>query len=261
MILLLAMVAQTSACSTGDPVLEGPAPITFQNGRFGAPRASCPATELVVSGGGNVTADTEGFYGNVRAFALLEGSYRFDRYLAAFVELEVVRWQTVISSLSAETLGFGHTSLGATYLLFPGSIAVSGTARLTLPTVSNHHAGARSFALEAALSFTTWTLSWLEVHGQLGMLGSAGFGDGPLDPRGGLSLVGGATWRPASWFALIADVALQLFYGATLDHIAIAGGPRLLFSGFGIDLFVGAPLAGRDRTTVSGLLRLRYDFR
>ena len=133
--------------------------------------------------------------------------------------------------------------------------------RLTLPTASNYYAGARPLGLDAALAFSTWALSWLEVHAQLGMLGSVGAGDGPLDPRGGLSLIGGATWRPAAWFALIADVATQFFYGAVVDHLAITGGPRLMFSGFGIDLFLGAPLVGDDRTTIAGLLRLRYDFR
>ena len=124
MMLLLAMIAQTSVCSSGDPVLEMPAPITFQNGRFGAPRPVCPATELSLSGGTNLTADVENFYGNVRAFGLLEGSYRIDRYLSAFAEVEVVRYQTVISSLSAESFGFGHTSLGVTYVLFPAEITV-----------------------------------------------------------------------------------------------------------------------------------------
>ena len=261
MIFLLAMISQATPCAGGDRVLEMPAPITFQNGRFGAPRPACPETELVLAGGTNLIADVENFYGNIQAFALLEGSYKLDRYLAVFAELELVRYQTVIQSLSSEALGFGHTSFGATYVLFPGSITVSGTARLMLPTASDYYAGTRSLSLDAALLMTTWALSWLEVHAQLGMIGSIGVGDGPLDPRGGLSVLGGATWRPAIWFALIADLAMQLFYDDIVDHFSISGGPRLLFGGFGIDLFVGAPLVGNDRTTISGLLRVRYDFR
>ena len=259
MILLLALIAQAPVCTTGDPVLEMPAPITFQNGRFGAPRSACPATELLIGGAANLTV--EDLYGSVRASGLLEGSYRIDRYLSAFVELELVRYQTVISSLSADTVGFGHTSAGVTYVLFPAAVTVSGTARLTLPTASSYYVGARPLALDAAILFSTWALSWLEVHAQLGMLGSIGAGDGPLDPRGGMSVLGGATWRPTTWFALIADLAVQLFYGDTVDHLAIAGGTRFYFANFGIDLFLGAPLVGDDRTTIAGLLRVRYDFR
>jgi hypothetical protein len=257
----LLLISQATVCSGAELPLEMPAPLTFQNGRFGAPRPLCPTNEVLLAGGTNLVADAANFYGNIEAFGLLEGSWKLDRWLALFAEIELVRYQTVISSLTADGLGFGDLSFGATYVLFPGDLTVTGTARFTLPTASDYYAGARPLALDAALLFSGWVLSWLELHGQIAMLGSIGAGDGPLDPRGGLSLIGGASWRPKRWFALIADVSLQLFYGDTVDHFAVLGGPRFLIGGFGIDLFVGAPLVGDDRTTIAGLLRLRYDFR
>ncbi len=259
MILLLALLAQP--CAGGDPILETAVPITFQNARFAAPRTTCPTTEVALSGGTNLLADLDDFHGDIRASGFLEASFQLQRELAVFVELELVRYQTVIRSLDASDLGFGHTSIGATYLLFPGEITVTGRARLTLPTATGYFDTSRPLAADAALTATTWVLSWLELHAELGMLGSVGLGEGPLLPLGGLSVRIGGTWRPTSWFALIADVSTQLFYASVGDYFAVGGGLRFFVGGVGIDLFAASPLAGHDRTTIAGLLRIRYDFR
>ena len=256
----LSLLMAAPVCATSQPVLEGPVPVSFNNGRFGAPRRACPTTELALGGAANLTADVENFYGNIRASGLLTWSFALADDLEAFVELEPVRWQTVISSLDAETLGFGHTSFGATHLLFNDEIAFGLSGRLSLPTATGYYDGNYPLAFDGAALLTTWLHPVLEVHGAVGVVTSAGIGNGPSDPRAGFYLLGGATLRPARWFALVADVDVGFLHDDALDHVAVGGGPRFIIGSFGIDLFLEAPLAGGDRTTVAGLLLLRYDF-
>lgn len=259
--LLLLLTSAALPCRA--PILEGPVPLAFEEGRAGAPRRACPTTELALSGDVHLIADVEHFYGNVLAAGLLTFSYAPTPDLEAFVEVEVVRHQTVISSLSANSLGVGHTSVGATYVFLPGDLTLAATARLTLPTTSDYYEAARPFILDAGLLLTTWVLSSLELHGQLGLLGSVAAGEATPahgGARGGVFLLGGTSWCPARWFALIFDLEVQALYHAAFDHLAVAGGTRFLIGDVGVDLFALAPLAGRERTTVAGMLRLRYDF-
>jgi hypothetical protein len=244
----------------GAHCLEGPVPTSFQNGHAGSPRRLCPTTEVSLSANANLIADVEDFYGNIRTSAFLGGSVALGDDAELFLDVELVRYQTVISSLSAATLGFGHTSLGGTYVVLRSDVTLGITARATLPTATGYYRGARPLALDAGLMITNPLARGLDVHAEVGVLASVGVGDGPADPRAGLFLIWGASYRPWDWLALVLTADAQFLHDARLDHVALGGGVRFLIGSVGIDLFFEGPLFGRERTTVAGIVALRYDF-
>src|SRR5207244_2670443 len=105
-------------------------------------------TEVSIGGAGDLIAQPSSFYGNLRAAGTLAGSWELASGTEIYAALELIRYQTVISSLSADHLGLGHTSIGATHRVLEGEDWVmAATVRATLPTALGLYQGSWPFGL------------------------------------------------------------------------------------------------------------------
>jgi hypothetical protein len=258
--LLVPAAAKAAPCTHG--ALADPIPIGFQDGAFGVPRRACQRSELSFGAGGVAVVDAADFYGNIRLASTIAGSILLEPDLEVFASLELVRFQTVISSLSASELGLGHLSLGVTQELFDLSDAfVSGMLRVTLPTAFGSYENIIPFGIEAALGGSTPLTEDLELHASLGLLFSFAISSGPADPRFGVITTVGSAWRAANWFALVLDLEAAALYRAAFDHLGVGLGFRFAPSDvLAIELALKAPLAGDERALAGARLGLAWSF-
>lgn len=241
--------------------LEGPAPVGFLSARLGTGIAACAHDEIEVAAGGRAIVDPADFYGNVVADGTVAGSVTWLERGAVFGAFELVRYQTVISSLSASSFAPGRITLGASWRFVESdALVVTGYLRSLVPTGNLPYENAVPFggdggaALQLVLS-ESWT-----GYGTFGGLVTGAISDGPADLRFGLTTIAGATYRPTHDFAFLAEVDARFGRQDALDYLAVGVGMRVHLDRRGFELFVKAPLAGSERTLVTAGLRLRYDF-
>ena len=253
MICGMAIEARADTCSKGK--LTDPIAIGLREGDLSTPRRACTRSEVSLLGGGSLIADTDDFYGNVRLAGVVSGAWALSEDSELFLALEVVRFQTVISSLSASTFGLGHTSVGAAQRIVHGrSWLITGATRLVLPTALGIYENSWPFGLDVGVSASNTFSDSLEVHGWFGWTGSIAATRGPNQPRVGALLDAGITWTPASWFGLVLDVEGSAFYREVLDHVAGGIGLRAAVSdalAFSLDAKV--PLAGDERALAGAI--------
>lgn len=249
----------TAPCAPdGDGMPTGPAQLGLRDGDLGVPRRMCPRTEIALGGTAYAVIEPDAFYGNLRVATPVGGSFAVDDTTELFGALEVVRYQTVISSLEAEQFGLGDTSVGLTHAPWRAERSRAGvTARLVMPTASARDGAVWPFGLDAGVGVAHALGARLVLHAQTGALSTIVAGGSPPPPRAAWATTAGAAWRPWRWLQLVVDAHVELGYAAALDVFALA--PALRFAGgahFGAELGAMLPLAGRERALAAADLRL-----
>ena len=252
--------AAASPCAD-DGLPDGPVQLRFEDGTFSRPARACPRTEVSFEGGGLLVADFDDFYGNVRAAGLLSGRWAVTPDLELLGALEVLRYQTVISSVSAEHFGVGHLSIGASYRLVDASeIAIAVFGRITSP-VPGLYSNAVPIDADTGIGAVYRISESFQAQWAFGVLGSLQVSEGPTYPRGGVTIDAGFVWQPASWFAIAVDAAAQAFYADALDHLAIASALRFGIAGStGFEVAATVPVIGRERSVLAAALRINHRF-
>lgn len=246
---------------TAEGMPEGPAQVGLLDGELGVARRLCPRSEIGFAAAALLVADLDAFYGNVRASAVVWGSWSpGDGRTELFAAAEALRLQTVISSIDAQHVGVGHLSLGGTRAL----VAREGwrfgaSTRLVLPTAVGLYDNAWPLALDLLAELEWSASSLLRLHGHAGGLGSFALSGGPAAPRGALVLGGGAALRALSWLAILLELDTSFGRTATVDHLALAGALRIgVGDRFGAELGAVFPLAGRERALATAVLRASW---
>jgi hypothetical protein len=235
----------------------GPLQVSALDGQLGMPYRACPRAEIAIGGDALIVADTANFYGNVRASGRLRASMLLDPNVEGFVSWEPLRYQTVISSVSAAYLGLGYLSYGVTARVAAEKGRVlSVTGRMVLPTTSGLDQSSQPLGLDVGLTGAWQADANFRFHMWAVLLGSLGIGEGPAEPRGGVRLGGGVDWRPYEWIAFVLELASGFGYQDGLDLVAAQAGVRLaLGTEVGLELSTSLPFFG-VRALDSGALPL-----
>lgn len=233
----------------------GPLSISARDGQLGMPLRACPRNEVALGGDALIVADTANFYGNIRASGRLRASLLLDRNVEGFVSWEPLRYQTVISSVSAEYLGLGYFSYGALARIWEDDGRVLAlTGRMVLPTTTGLDQANQPLGLDLGLTAAWQADANFRFHAWLVLLGSIGIGEGPAEPRGGVRLGGGVDWRPYEWLAFVLELASGFGYADALDELSAQAGARFaLGDEIGLELAAALPLLG-TRALDSGAL-------
>lgn len=236
--------------------LGGPIALGFQDGSLGAPRRACLLSEARFGGGGVVIAEPSEFYGNVRLTGALSGSFLLSQDFEIFGAVELLRYQLVIASISATELGLGHSSAGAAWRLHEGEISTFALfGRVTLPTAFGLYEHAWPVGFDFGVAASSAFSDAIELHGSWGVLSSFAISRGPLQPRAGLVLAAGVSWRVLAGLALVADLEGEVFYRAALDHVAVGAGVRFEpAEALGLELLFKVPAAGEERALAAVFL-------
>lgn len=237
---------------------EGPVSLGYAEADVATGRRACARTEVGLGARLGLILDTPDFYGAVEVNALLYGSYRLRDTTELFATLEAVSFTFAQNAVLTSTqVTLGDLTVGGTQLLFMGERwAVGASARLLLPT-SFEIPGARLLGGELGATATWRPIDWLEVHGYLGGDMSGAVGRGPALIRGGGLLLVGAQLQPFDWGALVVDLNGRL---GTLSYLAPSFALRFRVAKLGIELAATLPIAGTDRHTVIGGLRVNWRF-
>lgn len=237
---------------------EGPASLGYAEADVATGRRACPRTEAGLGARFGAIIDTPDFYGNVGVNGIAYGSFSVRSTTEIFATLEAVNFTYAVNAVLASTqLTLGNMTAGATQVLFEDEYFVgSVSARLLLPT-SFEIPGARLIGGELGASASWRPKEWIEVHGYLGGDLSGAIGRAAALPRGGAVLVAGAQWSPFDWGALVLDLTGRL---GPLSYFAPTIALRFAIGKVGIELAFTRPLAGTDRHTLIGGLRVNYRF-
>jgi len=235
----------------------GPLQVSALDGQLGMPYRVCPRAEIALGGDALIVADTANFYGNIRASGRLRASMLLDPNVEGFVSWEPLRYQTVISSVSAAYLGLGYLSYGVTARISAEKGRVYAiTGRMVLPTTSGLDQASQPLGLDVGMTGAWQADANFRFHMWLVLLGSLGIGEGPPEPRGGVRLGGGADWRPYEWISFVLEIASGFGYRDGLDLVAAQAGVRLaLGTEVGLELSGSLPFFG-VRALDSGALPL-----
>ncbi|MBI2376128.1 MAG: hypothetical protein HYV07_19200 [Deltaproteobacteria bacterium] len=254
MSILLALLA-TVPCDSA----VGTPSIGFEDGALGRPVGACPSTGFDIEAGGHLLADTDHFYGNVRAVGRLTGRLALDDRASVFLELEAVRYQTVISSLSASDLGLGFAGVGGTWMLGRGDAHHLGLwVRLVLPTAFGLFEERWPFSADLGFEYERRLSELFRAHAHAGVLATISASKEPLEGRLGLAAGIGAEVTPLSWLSVALDAELLLGRHDPLDHVALSVAVRLRASDRDlVELAAISPLAGEERQLLSAALRYR----
>jgi hypothetical protein len=254
-----------TACERADPPLEEPAALGFEDAGFLEVRAACPRRGVFVRPHGAALIAVPEFYGRLGAGVLVGGRWAVHvgggAGAAGAVELtaamDVVAWQFVQNASIARTsLGTGMATVGAIFhdLGFERDGARFVPAlRLLLPTSTAYHS-ARAFGVDPALVWAGRPVRSLDVYGSFGY---AAWGTASLD-GGGTHFWHGPTLAlgfVGILFRYLQVVAQVDFLGRTsggdfqVERVSITGALRLRVGrAFRLELAVGAPMTGTDRT-------------
>lgn len=237
---------------------EGPVALGYAEADVATGRRACPRTELGLGARFGAIIDTPDFYGAVSVNGLLYGSYALRPTTELFATLEAVNFNYAVNAVLTSTqLTLGNMTVGATQVLllerhFVGSVS----ARLLLPT-SFEIPGAHLIGAELGASASWRPKQWLEVHGYLGGDMAGAVGRAASLVRGGAVLLAGVQLSPFDWGGLVVDLSGRL---GVLTYFAPTIGLRFKVAKLGIELGATLPLAGTDRHTVIGGLRLNWRF-
>ncbi|MDF1565735.1 MAG: hypothetical protein P1V51_22060 [Deltaproteobacteria bacterium] len=255
----LALPAAADPCQRSATVALGPLQAGPATGALGTPRRACARTELRLGLDAGAIIATSEFYGYLHGGLVLEGSWALRPETELFARMELVRYDSVISSLSASALGPGYLSGGASHRLL--ALAIGGQplllnayGRVLLPTAVLLDRGSWPLGLEAGAT-GAWELHpKLDLHAGLALFGDGAFGSGPARPRVGLRLVPGVSYWALSWLAVVGEVDLGMGHAAALDTLGLGLGLRVGGERLGAALELRAPLAGRERHDAALLL-------
>jgi hypothetical protein len=261
---LLGLAALAPATASADPCQHfnygmptGPVVAPLLDGGLGRAHRVCGRSEVALRGGGLILIDRPNFYGRVSAGLTLEGSYAPTKYTEIFAGLELLRYDTVIQSLTASQFGFGHTYVGAAHRRVIGERTSLGfNGKMVLPTAVGLYREAWPFGLDFGLSGQFAATPKVHLHGQIGLLASVAASQGNPGFRVGAAFTGGAEFLPVRRFAIAADLHSIVGYTDVLD--VLAGAVALRFSGlkrFGFELAGTFPFAGRERAQAVVMLR------
>lgn len=224
----------------------GPLQLSEVDGQLGMPYRVCPRNEIALGGDALIVADTAHFYGNIRASGRVRMSMLLDPNVEGFVSWEALRYQTVISSVSAAYLGLGYLSYGVTARISQEKGRVYAiTGRMMLPTTTGLDQSSQPLGLDVGITGAWQADANFRFHMWLVLLGSIGIGAGPAEPRGGLRAGGGVDWRPYEWISFVLEIASGFFYRDALDLVAAQAGVRFaLGSELGLELAASLPFLG-----------------
>lgn len=236
----------------------GPVPVSFMDGDLGAPRRYCPRTEASLGAGGLAIIDTANFYGRIAAGGTLSGSWAASAKTEVYAGIEFIRYETVITPIPADYLGFGHVSLGVSHHLYENDTLGLGVhGRTVLPTAVGLYNHAFPVGLDVGVSGVWQPVDVFSVHADVGAVGGAAITGGPAYPRAGARVTVGAQWHPVAPFGVVLDVASGFGYAEAVDHVA--GGIALrgaIGKRVGIELGALVPFAGDERALATGELRV-----
>lgn len=245
----------------------GPLSVGELDGQLGVPYRACPRNEVAIGGDALLVADTAHFYGNIRASGRVRASVLLDPNVEGFVSWEALRYQTVISSVSAAYLGLGYLTTGVTARVFSEKGRVYAiTGRVVLPTTSGLDQSSQPLALDVGLTGAWQADRNFRFHMWLTLLGSIGLG-GPAEPHAGLRVGGGVDWRPYEWISFVLELQSGFLYRDLLDLMALNAGVRLaLGSDVGLELAASVPFLGvraldDGATALAATLMLSWRFR
>jgi len=252
--------ALADPCAGTDGLAAGPVQAPLLDGQMGMPRRACAFSEVGAGGGAYLLIDTPNFYGQIRLAAELWGSFAVSENTELFGFMEVYRYQTVISSVSADVGGFGHLSLGVTHrYLTWNDLVLGATGRVTLPTAVDLYDHAWPIAVDLGANAEYRLVSWLAFHGQVGALFSAAATRADPQPRLAALITAGAAWQPVWRFALVAALQTTMGYADALDVFAASTAVRIaIVEGLWISLDATFPLAGRERALTAAALRITW---
>ena len=250
--------AHADPCSHfGYGMPTGPVVAPVFDGGLGRGYRVCGRSEVALRGGALLLVDKPNFYGRVSAGATLEGSWAPTKYAELFGGAELVRYDTVIESLTASAVGFGHMFFGGSYRMVMGERATIGfNGKFVFPTASALYREARPFGFDFGLTGHFAAHPKVHLRGQLGLMGSAMSGHAGVGFRMGASVTGGAEFLPVRRFAIATDLVGVLGYTDVLDYFA--GAVAFRFSNlkrFGFELAGTFPFAGRERAQAVVMLR------
>lgn len=261
--MLLVAAAAAHPCEHwADGMAVGPGGAGLLDGDLGVARRACQRTEAALSGGAYLLADTANFYGHIVAGGHFSGSYVFAPETEAFVDLELVRYDSVIAPIAVDYLGIGYTAVGLNRTVWRGErgvVALNG--KVVAPTAVGLHQNAWPFGADLGLSAMWSPGEHVEGHAQIGVLGSAALG-GPAFPAAGLRVTAGGVWRPGKAFGFGLDGVAGFGYVAPLDVVAVAPAFRFgIGRGGGLALEATVPLLGAERGLATVDLEGSWRFR
>lgn len=251
--LLLAATALAGPCDDTDRGMAvGPSTTNFRPGDLGSGHRVCGRSEIGGSVGAAAAIDAANFYGSLVGGLTLHGSRALDDKTELYGQVELVRYDALISAFSDSTLGPGHTMIGLSRRLAEGEgWGFAGHTRLVLPTALSVYRNAWPIAADLGGTFEIRT-GPIRSHATANTLFSAAISRGPAAPWLGVGGVVGTEVRAGQTFGFLVDVAGTYGYGAGgLDHVSLQPAFRFGFSDvLAAELGFSMPLAGRERAPV-----------
>jgi len=264
MIRLLALLVPGLALAAPLPHPDGPcgnhaygmatgqSAVSFNIGGLGQGRRTCGRSEVALDAGGGLTVDLPNFYGALAAGARLSGSYAINDSVEVFGAWEFVRYEYLITPLSAAQVGMGFTNVGASWQFLKTTGAAAGVnGKVVLPTAVGILKNAAPMGFDLGVSGQFAPHPNIHLHANVQGLFSFAAGTGPADPRGGAAIGLGGEFRIATPFAISVDLQSQLGHDAPLDWLGAAfdlrwsDGKR-----FGFHLGALVPFLGAERSAV-----------
>jgi hypothetical protein len=263
---IMALPVPRGPCATNlrsRPV--GPLQVGNLDGNLGVAHRACPREEVAIGGDAFLVIHSEDFYGNIRfAGRARVSALLFDPRVEAYLSWEPFRYQTVISSVAADTIGLGYLSWGASGQVYVDeSRVIAVTGRMVLPTTTGIEQPNPPLAMDLGLTAAWQVDTGVRLHMWVTALGSLGLGT-PTDPRGGLRVGGGVDLIAAEWISFVVELGSGFGYQADLDFLAAQGGVRLaLGPEFGLELAGFVPFLGPrtfevHATQIAASLMLSY---
>lgn len=264
-----ALAAWAPATASADPckhfgygMAAGPVVAPVLDGGLGRAYRVCGRSEVGVRAGGVLLIDRPNFYGRVSAGGTIEGSWAINKYSEVFAGLEVIRYDTVIQSLTASQLGFGHTYLGGAVRGVLGeraSLAFNG--KVVLPTAVGLYREAFPFGFDMGVAGQFAATPKVHLRGQLGFLAAMAASNANPGLRMGAAITAGAEFLPVRRVGVAID--LHSIIGYTPMRDLVAASAALRFSGlgrFGFELAATLPMT-KKREWAQAVVMLRASVR
>jgi hypothetical protein len=253
---------RSDACYTtswGRPI--GPLQVPLLDGMLGAAHRECPRTEIALGGDAYLVADTASFYGNIRVNGRVSGSVRIARTAELFFSFETVRWQSLISAVSAGYLGLGYLSVGGRFVFVrTGQVIATLGHRGVFPTTTGLDQHAIPWGNDLGVTVAWAMLPNIRIHYWLNALLLVTLsGNAPSLARGGMRTGLGVDWHPYDWLAFVVEVGSGFAFRDALDFISLQPGVRLAFGPeVALELSATFPVLGAERALGAAYLSLSW---